>query len=122
MANTRTHTHTLAPAPICATAPVGGDGAVVLERQSQRTQPPPMHQVVLLNDDFTPMEFVVAVIQEFFYHNRDAAMRIMLAVHTSGKGVCGTYTADVAQTKVAQVLEAASQNGHPLQCLAQPLE
>ena len=99
----------------------GGD-AVVLERRAQRVQPPQMFQVVMLNDDFTPMEFVVLVIQEFFNKDRQAATHIMLKIHLDGKGVCGVYTKDVAHTKVDQVLDAARQNGHPLQCVAEPIE
>lgn len=99
----------------------GGD-AVVLERRAQRVQPPQMYQVVMLNDDFTPMEFVVIVLQEFFSKDREAATQIMLKIHLDGKGVCGVYTRDVAHTKVDQVLDAARQNGHPLQCVAEPIE
>jgi ATP-dependent Clp protease adaptor protein ClpS len=99
----------------------GGD-TVVLERRAQRVQPPQMFQVVMLNDDFTPMEFVVLVIQEFFNKDREAATQIMLKIHLDGKGVCGVYTKDVAHTKVEQVLDAARQNGHPLQCVAEPIE
>ena len=97
-------------------------GSVVLERLTQKTQPPQMYQVVMLNDDYTPMEFVVVVIQEFFSKDREAATQIMLKIHLDGKGVCGVYSRDVAQTKVDQVLDAARQNGHPLQCVAEPIE
>lgn len=97
-------------------------GSVVLERRTQRTQPPQMYQVVLLNDDFTPMEFVVIVIQEFFSKDRETATQIMLKIHLDGKGVCGVYSKDVAATKVDQVTEAARKHGHPLQCIAEPLE
>ena len=97
-------------------------GAVVLERRTERTKPPQMHQVVLLNDDYTPMEFVVVVIQEFFSKDRETATQIMLKIHLDGKGICGVYSKDVAATKVDQVTEAARKNGHPLQCVAEPLE
>lgn len=100
----------------------GGDDAVVLERRAQRTQPPQMYQVVLLNDDFTPMEFVVLVIQEFFNKDRETATQIMLKIHLQGKGVCGVFSRDVAATKVDQVLDAARKAGHPLQCLSEPVE
>ena len=88
----------------------------------QRIKPPQMFQVVLLNDDFTPMEFVVHVIQEFFSKDRETATQIMLKIHLEGKGVCGIYTRDVASTKVDQVIQAARQAGHPLQCLSEPIE
>jgi len=101
--------------------PEGGD-AVVLERRTQRVQPPQMHQVVMLNDDYTPMEFVVVVIQEFFNKDREAATQIMLKIHLDGKGVCGVYPRDIAATKVNQVLEAARHAGHPLQCVSEPVE
>ena len=99
-----------------------GDGdSVVLERRTQRTQPPQMYQVVMLNDDYTPMEFVVLVLQEFFNKDREAATQIMLKIHLDGKGVCGVFTRDVAATKVDQVLDAANQAGHPLQCVSEPV-
>ncbi len=95
---------------------------MVLERKTQRVKPPQMHQVVLLNDDFTPMEFVVLVLQEYFNKDRETATQIMLKIHLDGKGVCGIYTKDVAATKVDQVLDAAHKAGHPLQCLSEPVE
>jgi ATP-dependent Clp protease adaptor protein ClpS len=101
--------------------PEGGD-AVVLERRTQRVKPPQMYQVVMLNDDYTPMEFVVVVIQEFFNKDREAATQIMLKIHLDGKGVCGVYPRDIASTKVNQVLEAARHAGHPLQCVSEPVE
>ncbi len=99
----------------------GGD-SVVLERRTQKTVPPQMYQVVLLNDDYTPMEFVVVVIQEFFNKDRETATQIMLKIHLDGKGVCGVFSKDVASTKVDQVTEAARKNGHPLQCVCEPIE
>ncbi len=98
------------------------DDAVVLERKSQRVEPPRMYQVVLLNDDFTPMEFVVQVLQEFFNKDRETATQIMLKIHLEGRGVCGVFTRDVATTKVDQVLQAAQHHGHPLQCVSEPIE
>ena len=83
---------------------------------------PPLYQVVLLNDDFTPMEFVVLVLQEFFNKDRETATSIMLKVHMEGRGICGVYTRDIAQTKVEQVMEAARSSGHPLQCVSEPVE
>ncbi|MCX8522110.1 MAG: ATP-dependent Clp protease adapter ClpS [Rhodoferax sp.] len=97
-------------------------GAVVLERIPQKIKPPGMYQVVMLNDDYTPMEFVVKVIQEFFAKDLETATAIMLKIHLDGKGVCGVYSRDVAATKVDRVLDAAHQAGHPLQCLAEPVE
>ena len=97
-------------------------GSVVLERLTQRTKPPQMFQVLMLNDDFTPMEFVVLVLQEFFSKDREAATQIMLQIHLDGKGVCGVYSKDIAATKVDQVMDAARKSGHPLQCVAEPIE
>jgi ATP-dependent Clp protease adaptor protein ClpS len=97
-------------------------GSVVLERRTQRTKPPQMFQVVMLNDDFTPMEFVVMVLQEFFSKDRESATQIMLKIHLDGKGVCGVYSKDVAATKVDQVMDAARKAGHPLQCISEPVE
>ena len=99
-----------------------GSDSVVLERRPQKTKPPQMYQVVLLNDDYTPMEFVVVVIQEFFNKDRETATQIMLKIHLDGKGVCGVFSKDVAATKVDQVTEAARKNGHPLQCVSEPIE
>ena len=100
----------------------GNGDSVVLERKTLKTKPPQMYQVVMLNDDFTPMEIVVRVLQEFFSKDREAATQIMLKIHLDGKGVCGVYSKDVAATKVDQVQDAAHQAGHPLQCLAEPVE
>jgi ATP-dependent Clp protease adaptor protein ClpS len=97
-------------------------GSVVLERRTQKVSPPQMYQVVMLNDDYTPMEFVVVVIQEFFGKDMEAATQIMLKIHLDGKGVCGVYSKDVAATKVDQVLEAAHKAGHPLKCISEPVD
>ena len=112
------------PVPVAPkTRPSEDDGgSVVAERQLQKTKPPQMYQVVMLNDDYTPMEFVVVVIQEFFNKDRETATQIMLKIHLDGKGVCGVYSRDIAATKVQQVQEAARQAGHPLQCLSEPVE
>lgn len=91
--------------------------STVLEAQHTRLKPPPLYKVLLLNDDFTPMEFVVVVLQQFFSKSREQATRIMLKVHQEGVGVCGVYTQDVAQTKVDQVTAFAQDNQHPLQCV-----
>lgn len=100
-------------------APDEGEGSVVVERQHARTQPPPMFQVVMLNDDYTPMEFVVMVLQQFFQRDLETATQIMLKIHHEGRGVCGVYTKDVAATKVELVLAAARRAGHPLQCITE---
>lgn len=103
--------------PPVVSRPDGGQGAVVAERQTARTKPPRMFQVVMLNDDFTPMEFVVMVLQEYFKRDLETATQIMLKIHHEGRGVCGVYTKDVAATKVELVLAAARRGGHPLQCI-----
>jgi ATP-dependent Clp protease adaptor protein ClpS len=87
-----------------------------------KTKKPSLYKVLLLNDDYTPMEFVVVVIQEFFNKDRETATQIMLKIHLDGKGICGVYSRDVAATKVEQVQEAARQAGHPLQCVSEPVE
>lgn len=94
----------------------------MMERRTQKTKPPQMHQVLMLNDDYTPMEFVIVVIQEFFGRDRDTATQIMLKIHLDGKAVCGVYSKDVAATKVDQVMDAAAKAGHPLQCVSEPVE
>jgi ATP-dependent Clp protease adaptor protein ClpS len=95
----------------------GGDGSVVVERQLARTKPPGLYQVVLLNDDYTPMEFVVMILQHYFQHDADTATLIMLKIHHEGRGVCGVFSKDVAATKVELVQAAARRDGHPLQCI-----
>ncbi|MDQ6685019.1 MAG: ATP-dependent Clp protease adapter ClpS [Pseudomonadota bacterium] len=94
-----------------------GSGAVVVERQTKRTEPPRMFQVLILNDDYTPMEFVVMVLQEYFNRDLETATQIMLKIHHDGRGVCGVFSKDVASTKVELVLAAARRGGHPLQCI-----
>ena len=97
--------------------PDDGQGAVVVERKPQKTEPPRMYQVVLLNDDYTPMEFVVMVLQEYFNRDLETATQIMLKIHHEGRGVCGVFSKDVAATKVELVLAAARRAAHPLQCI-----
>lgn len=92
------------------------DDTVLLEPAQPKLKKPPMYKVILLNDDFTPMEFVVHVLEAIFGHNRESATRIMLNVHKSGKGVCGIYTKDIAETKVTQVNSYSKENKHPLLC------
>ena len=82
-----------------------------------RTKKPSLYRVLLLNDDYTPMEFVVYVLEQFFNRSREQATRIMLHVHQKGVGLCGVYTYEVAETKVAQVLDLAKRHEHPLQCV-----
>jgi ATP-dependent Clp protease adaptor protein ClpS len=92
------------------------DRGLAVEEARPKLKPPPQYQVVLLNDDYTPMEFVVEVLESFFGMDREKATRIMLHVHTRGKGVCGIYPRDIAETKVAQVNDYARQHQHPLLC------
>ena len=94
------------------------NGTVLVQKeQKAAAKPPPMYQVLLLNDDYTPMEFVVAIIQEYFNKDRETATQIMLKVHRDGKGMCGVYPKDIASTKVELVLTHARKAGHPLQCV-----
>ena len=104
------------PPGITPARDAGGSGAVVAERRRARTKPPSLYQVVMLNDDYTPMEFVVYVLERFFNKSREDATRIMLHVHQNGVGVCGVFTYEVAETKVSQVIDSARRHQHPLQC------
>ncbi|MBS4046255.1 ATP-dependent Clp protease adapter ClpS [Ferrovibrio terrae] len=88
----------------------------VVTKTRPKTQKPPMYKVLLLNDDYTPMEFVVHVLERFFNKAREDATRIMLHVHQKGVGICGVFTYEVAETKVTQVIDFARQHQHPLQC------
>ena len=90
---------------------------VVLKVEKNKIKPPRMFKVVLLNDDFTPMEFVVLVLQTFFAKGQERATQIMLKVHIDGSGVCGVYPSDVAETKIKQVVTFARKNQHPLKCV-----
>jgi len=89
---------------------------LALEKTKTRYQPPALYTVFLVNDDYTPMEFVVEVLERFFLMSPEAAAHIMLEVHQKGRGVCGLYTRDIAETKVVQVNEYARRNQHPLLC------
>ena len=91
-------------------------GTGIATRTRTRTKRPSMYRVLLLNDDYTPMEFVVYVLERYFNKSREQATQIMLHVHNHGVGVCGVFTFEVAETKVAQVLDLARRNEHPLQC------
>jgi ATP-dependent Clp protease adaptor protein ClpS len=101
----------------------GGDGADskfdtgTITRTKPKTQKPSLYRVLLLNDDYTPMEFVVLVLQDVFNKSREDAMHIMLHVHTKGVGECGIYPYEVAETKVTRVMDTARKNQHPLQCV-----
>ncbi len=90
--------------------------SLVVEEARPRLKKPPLFRVFLVNDDFTPMEFVVDVLEHVFGHDRQSATRVMLEVHTRGKGTCGVYTFEIAETKVAQVTSYARQHQHPLLC------
>ncbi|MFO1317258.1 MAG: ATP-dependent Clp protease adapter ClpS [Burkholderiales bacterium] len=88
----------------------------VLEAEKAKVKPPPLYKVMLLNDDYTPMDFVVVVLQTVFAMSRERATQVMLQVHREGMGVCGTYTREVASAKVEQVINIARKHQHPLQC------
>ena len=88
----------------------------MVEKARPQLKQPRLYKVILLNDDYTPMEFVVQVLEYFFGMNREKATQIMLHVHTRGKGVCGVYTYDIAETKVAQVNDFSREHQHPLMC------
>ncbi|MCG6899739.1 MAG: ATP-dependent Clp protease adapter ClpS [Gammaproteobacteria bacterium] len=93
-----------------------GDEGLALREAKPELKEPSMYKVVLLNDDYTPMEFVVTLLEKLFGMDREKATRIMLLVHTHGKGVCGIYTYEIAETKVAQVNEYSQRHQHPLLC------
>ncbi|HBC3532196.1 TPA: ATP-dependent Clp protease adapter ClpS [Vibrio vulnificus] len=88
----------------------------LLEKEITQIQPPKKYNVVLNNDDYTPMDFVIDVLERFFSHDLDKATQIMLKVHYEGKAICGTYSAEIAETKVAQVTMYSRENEHPLLC------
>jgi len=92
------------------------EGGLILEEEKSRLKMPPMYKVVIHNDDYTPMEFVVQILEKFFSMNREKATQIMLHVHTQGKGICGIFSRDVAETKVALVNEFSQTHQHPLLC------
>ncbi len=94
----------------------GEDGDLALQEAKPKLKKPPLYKVILLNDDYTPMEFVVEVLEIFFRMNREQATQIMLTVHTQGKGVCGIYTRDIAETKMNQVNQYSRDHQHPLLC------
>jgi ATP-dependent Clp protease adaptor protein ClpS len=92
------------------------DPGLAVEESTPKVRQPPLYNVVLLNDDYTPMEFVVDVLEKFFRMDRSGATRVMLEVHTRGKGVCGVFTYEIAETKVAQVTSYSRDHQHPLMC------
>lgn len=94
----------------------GGSQTGVVVKAKPKTKKPAMYKVLMLNDDYTPMEFVVHVLERFFAKSREEATRIMLHVHHRGVGICGVFTYEVAETKVTQVMDFARQHQHPLQC------
>ena len=94
-----------------------GRGTAVITRTKPKTKKPSLYRVLILNHDYTPLEFVVHVLERFFQKDREAATRIMLHVHNHGVGECGVYTYEVAETKVTQVMDFARQHQHPLQCV-----
>jgi ATP-dependent Clp protease adaptor protein ClpS len=93
-----------------------GTGTGIVTKTRPKTKKPSLYKVLILNDDYTPMEFVVHVLERFFSKPREEAVQIMLHVHRNGVGICGVYTFEVAETKVAQVIELARRHQHPLQC------
>ncbi|MEX0922941.1 MAG: ATP-dependent Clp protease adapter ClpS [Rhodovibrionaceae bacterium] len=94
----------------------GGSDTGVIVESKPKTKKPSLYKVLMLNDDYTPMEFVVHVLQRFFGKSHDEAMQIMLHVHQRGVGICGVYTYEIAETKVTQVVDYARKHQHPLQC------
>ena len=92
------------------------DLGLALEETRPEIKLPPMYRVILLNDDYTPMDFVIEILRTFFGMNHDRATQVMLHVHTKGKGVCGVFTFEIAETKVALVNECSRQSEHPLKC------
>ena len=94
----------------------GHDDGIAVQEAKPKLKKPPMYKVIILNDDYTPMDFVVHILEAFFNLSHEKAQNIMLNVHTKGKGVCGVYTRDVAETKVEQVNDYSRQNQHPLLC------
>jgi ATP-dependent Clp protease adaptor protein ClpS len=93
-----------------------GTGTGIVTKTRPKVKKPSLYKVLLLNDDYTPMEFVVHILEKFFSKNREDAVEVMLHVHRHGVGICGVFTYEVAETKVAQVIEFARRHQHPLQC------
>ena len=109
--------------PVCSQdegGPDRDDGDLAVAPANPKLKRPPLYRVILLNDDYTPMEFVVYVLEQFFSMGREKATQVMLAVHMQGKGVCGIYPQDIAETKASQVTQSARDSGHPLLCEVEP--
>jgi len=100
----------------------GQSGDLAVKEAPPKLKKPKMYRVIMLNDDYTPMEFVVHVLESFFSMDRQMATRVMLEVHTKGKGICGIFPYDLAETKASQVVEYARQNEHPLICTVETEE
>lgn len=98
------------------------DGYLLLEESKPELKKPSLYKVMMMNDDYTPMEFVVHVLESFFSMDRERATRVMLQVHSDGKANCGVFTRDIAETKAAQVIEYAKQNEHPLICQIEAMD
>ncbi len=103
--------------PMSKTPKLIDDDGLAVQEERPKLKRPPLYSVLLVNDDYTPMEFVVHLLEVFFTMNRDQATQVMLQVHTRGKGVCGIYTREIAETKVAQVNNYAREHEHPLLCI-----
>ena len=99
-----------------------GDGNLAVAESKPKIKPPQLYHVVMLNDDFTPMEFVVEILETFFYMNREKATQIMLTVHQAGRAVCGIFPRDIAETKMSQVNEYSKHSQHPLLCQVEVAE
>jgi ATP-dependent Clp protease adaptor protein ClpS len=97
-----------------------GDSGLAVQETKPKLKKPRLYRVILLNDDYTPMEFVVIVLEKFFSKPREQAVQIMLHVHQRGTGVCGLYPLEIAETKVQQVMDFAQEHEHPLQCTMEP--
>jgi ATP-dependent Clp protease adaptor protein ClpS len=117
MTDKNTKPHTMAGANDDDDGTDGERGTGVITRTKPKVKKPNLYRVLLLNDDYTPMEFVVHVLERFFHKDRQAATQIMLHVHQKGVGECGVYTYEIAESKVSQVMDFARQNQHPLQCV-----
>jgi ATP-dependent Clp protease adaptor protein ClpS len=98
----------------------GRPNGLAIEEAKPKVKKPRLYRVLLINDDFTPMEFVVTVLEQFFQMPRETAVRVMLNVHQKGMGVCGVFTVEIAELKVRQVLDYAQEHQHPLQCTMEP--
>ena len=113
---------TLSKEPMLGDGPDPGEGDLAVQEDKPKLRRPSMYKVVMFNDDYTPMEFVVEILERFFAMGREKATQVMIKVHTQGKAVCGVYTRDIAETKAAQVNEYAKENEHPLLCEIEAVE